>query len=90
MYHVGGTRDSKTISNGIGKLRDVSRSGMKIEITREIPIKEEFQVCIPMERLPVSFLFPVRVQWNVLDLSGNYQVGLQFMATEKRQGAKKT
>jgi len=56
VYHGdGGTSDSKRIGNGIGKLIDVSRSGMRIETTREIAVKEEFRVYIPMERLPSAF-----------------------------------
>jgi len=84
MYHGDGTRsDSERIGNGVGKLLDVSRSGMRIEITRNIAIKEEFRVYIQMKRLPVSFLFPVRVQWTRPEPPGNHQIGLLFMASEK-------
>ncbi len=81
-YHVkGGSSDSDKIGNGPGKLVDVSRSGMRIETTRRIAITKEFQVFIPMEKLPVTFLFPVQVKWNERNPFGNYLMGLHVLTS---------
>lgn len=83
-----GASDPNRICSERGKLVDISCGGMKIETGREITIKEAFQVYIPMEKMPVSFLFPVKVKWNWNNLAKKtHLVGLQLISSAEKNGS---